>query len=122
MPKDYQFDPITHDLVRDGKGSFVLVDTAETALQEQILHHYQAWWGAPEQGSRLHDLRALGRDKQRGAQEEVRRALHELELRGRISNLEVTSETPRNGRIHVASKSRDTSTGKPITTTTKTGA
>ena len=122
MPRDYKFDPITHDLVRDGKGGFVLVDTAETAVQEQILHHYRAWWGAPEQGSRLHDLRAFGRDKQRAAQEETRRALHELELRGRISNLEVTSEAPRNGRINVASKSRDTGTGKTISTTTRTGA
>jgi len=116
MARDYKFDPVTQDLVRDGKGGFVLVDTAETALQEQVLHHYRAWWGAPEQGSRLHELRAFGRDKAKGAQEEVRRALHELEKRGRISNLEVVAEQPRQGRINVASKSRDTSTGKTIIT------
>jgi phage gp46-like protein len=120
MAKDYKFDPVTGDLVRDGKGAFVLVDTAETALQEQVMHHYRAWWGAPEQGSRLHDLRAFGRDKTKAAQDEVRRALHELEKRGRISNLEVVAEQPKAGRIVVASKSRDTGTGQTIST--KTGA
>lgn len=120
MAKDYKFDPVTGDLVRDGRGGFVLVDTAETALQEQILHHYGAWWGAPAQGSRLHDLRAFGRDKRKAAQDEVRRALHELEKRGRISNLEVVAEQPEQGRIVVASKSRDTSTGSTITTRTRT--
>ena len=120
MPSDYKFDPITGDLVRDGKGAHVLVDTAETALQEQVLHHYREWWGAPEQGSRLHDLRAFGRDKAKAAQAEAQRALHVLEQAGRISNLEVIAEQPKQGRINVASKSRDTGTGKTITT--KTGA
>ncbi len=118
MPKDYKFDPVTGDLVRDGKGGFVLVETAETALQEQVLHHYRAWWGAPEQGSRLHEFRALGRDQRKASEDEVRRALHELEKRGRISNLEVVAEQPRQGRIHVASRSRDTGTGQTITTKT----
>lgn len=45
MALDDKFGPVTGDLVRDGKGSFVLVDTAATALQEQVLHHYQEWWG-----------------------------------------------------------------------------
>ncbi len=120
MPLDYKFDPVTQDLVRDGKGGFVLVATAETALQEQVLHHYREWWGAPEQGSRLHDLRAFGRNKAKAAEDEVRRALHELEKAGRISNLEVVAEQPKQGRINVASKSRDTGTGQVITT--KTGA
>ena len=120
MPLDYQFDPVTGDLVRDGKGAHVLVDTAETALQEQVLHHYRAWWGAPEQGSRLHDLHALGRDALQAAKAEVQRALHALEQAGRISHLEVVAEQPRAGRVHVASRSRDTATGKPITT--RTGA
>jgi len=118
VAKDYRFDPVTGDLVRDGKGGFVLVDTAETALQEQVLHHYRAWWGAPEQGSRLHDLRAFGRDKRKAAEAETRRALHELEKRGRISNLEVVAEQPTQGRINVATKSRDTSTGQIIRTKT----
>lgn len=30
MPLDYKFDPVTGDLVRDGKGGHVLVATAET--------------------------------------------------------------------------------------------
>lgn len=121
MPKDYKFDPVTGDLVRDGKGGHVLVDTAETALQEQIVHHYQKWWGAPNQGSGVFDVRNFGgKDMQRAAQAEVQRALHVLEQAGRISNLEVTSEAPRLGRIVVASKSRDTGTGKTIST--KTGA
>jgi phage gp46-like protein len=116
MPKDYKFDPVTGDLVRDGKGGFVLVDTAETALQEQVLHHYQAWWGAPAQGSRLHDLRAVGRDKVRAAIAEAQRALGALVKAGRISNLEVVGEAPKAGRIVVATKSRDTGTGKTIAT------
>lgn len=118
MPLDYRFDPVTGDLVRDGKGAFVMVDTAETALQEQVLHHYLAWWGAPQQGSRLHDLRAFGRDKVKAAEDETRRALHELERRGRISNLKVVAEQPKQGRINVASTSRDTGTGQTITTRT----
>jgi phage gp46-like protein len=116
MPKDYKFDPVTGDLVRDGKGAFVLVDTAETALQEQVLHHYQKWWGAPEQGSRLHDLRAFGRDKVKAAIAETQRALGQLVKAGRISNLEVIGEQPSAGRINVASKSRDTGTGQAVTT------
>jgi phage gp46-like protein len=116
MPLDYRFDPTTGDLVRDGKGAFVLVDTAETALQEQVLHHYQEWWGAPEQGSRLHDLRVLGKDKVKAAIAETQRALGVLVKAGRISNLEVVAEQAKPGRINVASKSRDTRTGKSIAT------
>lgn len=117
MALDYKFDPMTGDLVRDGRGGFVLVDTAETALQEQVRHHYRAWWGAPAHGSRLHNLRAFGgRDKMMAAQDEVRRALHVLEQAGRISNLEVIAEQPRQGRINVASSARDTGTGQVIST------
>lgn len=116
MPKDYKFDPVTGDLVRDGKGGHVLVSTAETALQEQIIHHYQAWWGAPEQGSRLNNLRLFTGDKLKAANDEVRRALNVLVQRGRIANLQVTAEQPKAGRINVASTSRDTSTGQVITT------
>lgn len=116
MPLDYQFDPVTGDLVRDGKGGHVLVSTAETALQEQILHHYQEWWGAPEQGSRLHDLRAFTGDKVKAASDEARRALNVLAQAGRISNLQVAAEQPKAGRINVATTSRDTSTGQVIKT------
>lgn len=116
MAKDYKFDSATGDLVRDGKGGHVLVDTAETALQEQVLHHYNAWWGAPEQGSRLHNLRAFTGDKRKAAEDEARRALHVLEQAGRIANLEVTSEQPKAGRIVVATTSRDASTGQVLKT------
>lgn len=117
MALDYKFDPVTGDLVRDGKGSFVLVDTAETALQEQVMHHYQAWWGAPNQGSRLADFRSfVGRDKVKAAIAETQRALGVLVKAGRISNLQVVAEQPKAGRINVASTSRDTGTGKTINT------
>jgi phage gp46-like protein len=118
MPKDYKFDSVTGDLVRDGKGGFVLIDTAETALQEQVLHHYNKWWGAPQQGSRVHDIRAFGKDKTQAAKEEVRRALHELEKAGRISNLDVIADQPKQGRVNVASTSRDTGTGQLVKTKT----
>jgi phage gp46-like protein len=118
MPKDYKFDPTTGDLVRDGKGGFVLVDTAETAMQEQINHHYQEWWGAPEQGSRVHDLRSFGRDKAKAVADELRRALRRLEAAGRISNIQVIADPQKNGRIVAAATSRDTGTGQPISAKT----
>lgn len=116
MPFDYKFDPVTGDLVRDGKGGHVLVSTAETAIQEQVLHHYQAWWGAPTQGSRLHDMRAFTGDKRKAAEDEARRALNVLVQAGRITNVQVTSEQPKPGRINIATTSRDTSTGQVVAT------
>lgn len=116
MAKDYKFDPVTGDLVRDGKGGFVLVDTAETALFEQMTHHFRAWWARPDHGSRLHDVRAFKATDLPSVVAEARRALGQLESAGRIANVQVRGETPKVGRIVVASTSRDTSTGRTLTT------
>jgi phage gp46-like protein len=123
MPFDYKFDAVTGDLVRDGKGGFVLVETAETAVQEQLRHRYQAWWGAPQRGSLLGDIRSLvGRDKAQAAQAEAQRALRVLEQAGRISNVQVIAEQQAQGRVVVSATFRDTSTGQVVEASTKTRA
>lgn len=114
MPKSFRINPLTGDFVRDGRGGWVLTDTAETAVQLQLVHHYRAWWGAPERGSRLHDPRVFTGNKLQAVKAEAERAMRVLEQAGRIANVEMVVEQPQQGRIVIEIKARDTATGKAI--------
>jgi phage gp46-like protein len=115
MPKSFRINPLTGDFVRDERGGWVLTDTAETAVQLQLVHHYRAWWGAPERGSRLQDPRSFtGANKVQAVKTEAERAMRVLEQAGRIANVEVVAEQTQPGRIAVEINARDTATGKAI--------
>lgn len=117
MPKDFKIDPVTGDFVRDGKGGWVLVETAETAVQLQLATRYRSWWRDPEKGSQLGDPRLLvGSNKVQAAQAEAQRALRVLERAGRIAQVQVIAEQPQPSRVVVQATFRDTSTGQQIKT------
>lgn len=120
MAWSWKFDPTTLDLVPDGKGSFQRTDQADSAVMHQLLCHYAKFWGAPEFGSKLYDLNAFQRDPKTLAALEAKRALGRLVDRGRIANLEVTSDATR-GRVVVATRFRDASTGQLVDTFVKSG-
>jgi len=123
MPLDLKFDPITKDLVSDGKGSYVRTPNADTMLMHQMLCHYGDCWHDENLGSRLHDLKFLQADPAKLGAEEARRALKVLQARGRISDVEAKAEVPKGqpGRVNIVTSARDTSTGGIVAGTTKLG-
>lgn len=119
---DFAFDPVTKDLIDDGKGSFVLTDTAQTMLMHQVLCAYGESWHDENLGSRLNDLQAFPQvNTVQWAIDEAKRALGVLVSRKRIANLEVTAEMQGQGRVVIATKCRDVSTGNVVSTFVKTG-
>jgi phage gp46-like protein len=121
MPCDWRRDPVTGDFVRDGKGGFVRVFTAEASVQNQLLAHEGECWQDPLLGSKLHDLKALQRDPLTLAPQAAERALARLEAAGRITAVETEAEIPFQGRVNLATRFRDTSTGQLIDTFVKAG-
>ncbi|HWU86209.1 MAG TPA: phage GP46 family protein [Kofleriaceae bacterium] len=120
MPWDYLIDPVTRDLVKDGKGGFVKVRSAQTSVMNQLLAHRGEWWGDPELGSRLHDLRAMQARPEVIAPEEARLALERLVRAGRIADIEARAESSP-GRVVVATRFRDTTSGSLVEMKLKPG-
>lgn len=114
MAKDLQFDPVTRDLIDDGKGSFAVTDTAETMVMHQTWCHYNAWWGGSWLGSRFHDLRSFQANPQLLVQDEWSRALGVVVARGRIANVSIAVDPPTPGRIVGKASMRDVGTGQVI--------
>lgn len=113
MPRDFKHDPITGDLLRDGKGGFVYTTTAETSVRNQLLAHFGECWHDPELGSKLHDREALQANPAQLAKAEAERALGRLEDAGRITNVEVRAEESP-GRVTVATRFADASTNQLV--------
>lgn len=116
MAWDFQFDPVTQDLIDDGNGSVQTTDTAETAVMHQLLCHYEEWWGDETLGSQIHNLSAFQSRPEVQAPAEAQRALGQLVDRGRISNLETRAEVPYPGRVTVLARFQDASTGQLVDT------
>lgn len=114
MAKSLKFDPITRDLVRDGKGWFEWTPHADTTVMHQLLVRGGEAWHDPLLGSRLHDLRAMQGKPEVVAEGFAKQALDVLVSRGRVSNVEVVAEVPKTGRVLVATKFRDASTGQIV--------
>lgn len=121
MGWSYKIDPITRDLIPDGRGSFVRVETAETSIQIALRAHHNECWHDPDLGSELHDLERFQADPPGGIADEVRRALGPLERAGRIADLEVVAVETQPGRIEVRTRSRDQTTNQLIDITIKAG-
>lgn len=118
MPFDLKFDPVTRDLIPDGRGSFVTTQNADTMLMHQMLCVYQQSWHDENLGSLLGVLQAYPQgDPVSWAIAEAKRALGVLASRGRISNIDAIAEEQGNGRIAIATTSRDVSTGQVLTAT-----
>lgn len=122
MATDLRFDPVTKDLIDASDGWFEETETAETAVWLQLESHHREWWGDPDAGSRLHDLRAFQRDPETLLRIEAERALGVLEDAGLIANIEVRVEAGRVGRYNVATRCRDVTTGQLVDTFAGTGA
>jgi hypothetical protein len=116
MPWSWKRDPVTGDLIPDGAGGFEKTETAEVLVQNELLVHIETNWCAPGRGSTLHDLDLFKQDPIGLVPEEARRALRNVELAGRIANIEVAAELPKPGRIHVATRFRDTSANQLVDT------
>lgn len=116
MPEDFAFDPITRDLIDDGKGGFEMTSTAATMVMHQTWCHYNEWWGDETLGSKFHDLSAFQAKPEVMAPDEAKRAFGVIVARGRIANLMVVAQVQGPGRIFVQSTFRDVSTGQVVTT------
>ena len=114
MPFDLRFDPLTHDLIDDGRGSVQLTDTAETAVLHALIAHFGEWWGDPDAGSRLHDLDAFVGNPEPMIADEVRRALASIVQAGRIDQLRVRALMERTGRIRVETSFRDATSSQLV--------
>lgn len=121
MPNDFQFDPVTRDLIPDGKGWFVTTPHADTKLQLQLGCYADKCWHDEELGSFLYDLKRFQAKPEILLPDEATRSLKVLQSRGDIQIIEVTAVTVNPNRVDVATKSRDTSTGQLITTRNKAG-
>src|SRR5687767_7233653 len=106
MPWSWKRNPVTGDLIPDGKGGYEKTQTAENLVRNQLLAHRDECWQDPELGSHLHDLERFIADPDGLAADDARLALERIEAAGRITNIEVTAEeTP--GRVTVATRFRD---------------
>lgn len=114
MPWSWKRDPVTGDLVKDGKGGFVKTFTAENLVRNQLVAHRDRCWQDAELGSRLHELERFITDPDGLASDDARLALERIQAAGRISNIEVTAEE-KPGRVIVATRFRDTSTNQVVT-------
>jgi len=121
MAKDFAFDPVTHDLIRDGKGSWQMTSTAATMVQLQMMCHAGECWHDEQLGSFLHDLKRFQAKPELLLPDEAERALSVIVARGRIDSLEVTAKRQGPGRVDVATRFRDTSTGQLVSTFVKPG-
>lgn len=114
MPKSFKYDPVTRDLIRDGKGWFTTTSNQDTTVMHQLMCHAGKCWQDPKLGSRLHELKSLGTKPVETATVRAQESLDVLVARGRIANVEVVAEVPRPGRVNVATKFRDTKTGQVV--------
>lgn len=123
MPRDYFIDPTTNDLVKDGKGGFVMVETAQTSVYNQLKAKRGKCWHDEELGSDLHDLRAIQSAPERLAPEAAKLALGRLVRARRIDAVEVRGELAPapGGRVLVVTRFRDTTSGSLVETRLKTG-
>lgn len=121
MPFDRKFDPVTQDLVRDGKGGWQRTTTAETSVQNQLLAHEGECWQDPELGSQLHDLEGMQQDPAAIAKLRARKPLERLQRLGRIDAIQVDAIEPSPGRVEVHTRFRDTSTNQVVDTHVKSG-
>lgn len=110
---DFLFDPITLDLIDDGAGSFEVTTTAATAVQHQLLCHYDRWWGDADLGSRFYNLDLFITDPERLVVDECQRALGVLVQAGRIADVTAVAAESF-GRIDVRTSFRDAQSGQPV--------
>lgn len=120
MAWDFFFDPDTHDIVIVN-GSPRLTEAADTMVQHQLSIHFNEWWGGPQIGARIHDLRAFVASPELGVKAELQRALNVVAARGRIANIEVDAEAQGAGRTAAATRFRDVPTNTTVALRVKAG-
>lgn len=117
--RDIKIDPVTQDLVRDGRGGFVYATGAETSVLHQLSIHFGGDWLSPEDGSRLHELSLFSTAAPAADIEaETRRSLDVLVRRGRIADPSVEARQIKPGRVDVNVSYRDVRSGQLIRFTT----
>jgi hypothetical protein len=115
MPFDRKFDPITGDMIRDGRGGFERTTTAETSVLNQLLARRGQFWGDPELGTEGLDAIDPTKPGQDAAQK-MQVGLERLVQLGRIADVVVTGSEPAVGRVRVDTRFRDTSTNQLVNT------
>ena len=114
MPWSYERDPVTGDLIPDGRGGWRKIETAANLVRNQMLARAGECWQDPELGSRLHDRERFKANAAVLVQDECRRVLARVEAVGRIANVEVVAAQTRSGRIDVNTRFVDLSSGQVV--------
>lgn len=114
--RDLALDTVTGDLMLDGAGALVTTESAATAVRLALASHFDAWWGDPDAGSRLHLLTRSNavNGLEADVEDEARRALQPLVSRGRIAVMSVSATRTKQGRIDVETRIQDNSSGAPV--------
>ncbi len=121
MAWDFKFSPTTRDLIRDDAGSVERTHSADTMVMHQLAIRYRSWWGGPELGTTLGNLKRFGRNPELSILAEAKRALEVVQKRGRISNLQVKTEAPNQGRVNLATQFQDVRMGRVTKTSLPVG-
>lgn len=113
---DFKIDPLTGDLVDSTDGWFAEADSSEAAVRMQLFHEFNAWWGDPDAGSRIHLAREQGDGitGQAFLVTEIERALQPLIEAGYIANVTTKATRPQVGRVVVELSYRDLKSGQPV--------
>ena len=90
-------------------------------MRNQLKGRLGEVWQDPELGSRLHDREAFRAAPVALVEAETERALQRVVSAGRIPNLEVDADSPRAGRVNVATRFTDTTSGQVVTTKVPVG-
>lgn len=115
MPWAFARDPITGDMIPDGNGGWKKTRTAENLVRNQLQARFGECWQDPALGSRLHDREAFRANPEGLVSSEAERTLERVADAGRIANIEVEAAYPRSGRVNVATRFVDTSSGQVVT-------
>lgn len=112
---DWVVDPATRDFIETDDGGWLESTDARSAVMFQLEMRYRAWWGDPEQGSRI---RAIMSGEDPGdisdATDAALQALQPLVGDGRISDLTVAADTDETGRGVLVLSYTDRSSGRRV--------
>lgn len=113
---DRKLDPLTGDYMDAPGGEYAETLGAETAVQHALRGERDRWWGDPNRGSRLYQIRTrnLNQPTVAWTENEVLAALQPLIDEGLIADPQFRSEADARGRMRMETTMNDLATGEPL--------